>query len=801
MEANPNQGELFLHSKDSSLQRSLAVELEQIRRDHAGEIPKTKPAERIADWLSVVEQTHTGHPDDPRVLERIKISYHKDYVVNPAEIPESVFELEARIAREQGHGNIPITPQYRQEKAAEIVSNQEESLDRWVDYLTSDDAPYPKWVKYWAVTAVTTMGKFEKSVDSAGHESARFAKRTADTVAPFPPLNPRALALSIGAIEAKVAEKALSKTERNGVENTSTRLTDSEFKQLLSGESFSKLYTQFLIEMPAYSADGMRETRGRWVKYEQGADAQPLVDSLAGHPLEWCTANLDTAKSQLEGGDFFVYYSLDQNNAANIPRVAIRMDQDQIAEVRGIAPDQNLDPFINEVVEAKMAEFPEGASYQQRVEDMKRVTEIEDSRSSGRDFTASDLRFLYEVDHQIEGFGYERDPRIAELLDGRDTRTDLSMILGYPSDQISLKSKEALASTPTRPIIYHHGAIDLSSLTSADGLTLPRTVRGYLRLDGLTSANGLRLPESLGGDLVLDNLISAAGLTMPESVGGDLALMKLTSADGLKLPGLVGGDLYLTKLTSIDDLKLPQSVGGDLNLSSLTSADYLMLPDSVGGYLSLNSLQSVDDLKLPQSVGGDLYLSNLTSADGLTLPQSVGGNLFLRELTSAAGLNLPESIGGNLVLENITSADGLRLPQSIGGGLYINHLTSADGFRLPDSVSGDLNLNGLASADGLTLPDSVGGNLGLASLASADGLKLPESVSGDLNLNGVVSADGLTLPDSVGGDLYLSSLASTDGLRLPHSVGGVIMSEGLSLEDVTKLKQQYPNHDISKEYN
>ena len=139
--------------------------------------------------MVVLEKTHQGHREDLRVLERIKSLYHRQYVITLDAIPESVFQIEARIAREQGHGDIPITPEYRQAKQAEIISNQEQSLDRWLDYLTSEDAMYPMWAKYWAFTAVTGMGKFEKKVDEDGTEHARFAKRTSDTAAAFPPLN------------------------------------------------------------------------------------------------------------------------------------------------------------------------------------------------------------------------------------------------------------------------------------------------------------------------------------------------------------------------------------------------------------------------------------------------------------------------------------------------------------------------------------------------------------------------------------------------------------------------------------
>ena len=142
---------------------------------------------------------------------------------------------------------------------------------------------------------------------------------------------------------------------------------------------------------------------------------------------------------------------------------------------------------------------------------------------------------------------------------------------------------------------------------------------------------------------------------------GSLNLRTLTSAEGLTLPQSVGGELYLGSLTSAEGLTLPQSVGGDLDLRDLTSAEGLTLPQSVGGTLSLRSLTSAEGLTFPESVGGDLDLRDLTSAEGLTLPQSVGDYLDLTSLRSAEGLTLPQSVGGDLNLRDLNSEDRQKL--------------------------------------------------------------------------------------------------------------------------------------------
>ena len=55
----------------------------------------------------------------------------------------------------------------------------------------------------------------------------------------------------------------------------------------------------------------------------------------------------------------------------------------------------------------------------------------------------------------------------------------------------------------------HEGDLDLSDVTSPEGLELPDKVTGYLDLEGLTSAEGLKLPEHVGDDLYLSSSTQA----------------------------------------------------------------------------------------------------------------------------------------------------------------------------------------------------------------------------------------------------------------------------------------------------
>jgi len=713
-------GGAFLHQKDSKLHTSKYVEHEQERRKRTGEQTSSKPADKINDFMEVLEKIHLGHRDDEKILDRIKDYYHKEYVIKENDVPESYFDNQRRILREQGHGNVNFTKKERGDSIEVLQNDQRSTLDNWINYFTSTDSDsFPMWAKYWAFNGMTKLSTYDK-------EKHKFNIRDKGTVAPFVDLNREALAYTIDSIIKKAKG-----------ENIALEQEDPEFKKLLNGANFGKLYAYAIEKVTPAKENELENTKGEWIKYNKGSDHMPLVKSLQGHGTGWCTAGENTAQKHLQGGDFYVYYSYDENKKPTIPRVAIRMKGHQINEVRGIAKDQNLDPYINDVVTEKLNEFPDGELYQKKVEDMKRLTEIDNKSKSGQELNKDDLRFLYEIDSEIKGFGYEKDPRIQEILQERDIKEDMSIAIDCKKEEISLTKEEALSGN----IKYHYGDLYLRNLTSAQGLELPEIIRGSLYLYSLTSADGLKFPKSVGGYLDLYNLTSARGLELPKIIRGYLDLRSLTSADGLKFPKSVGGDLSLYNLTSADGLKLPESVGRSLDLRNLTSAD---------------------GLKLPENIGGDLYLSSLTSADGLKFPKSVGGDLGLDSLTSADGLKLPESVGGGLGLSNLTSADGLKLPKYIGGHLSLPNLTSAQGLELPQNVGGYIYLPGLTSADGLKFPESVGGDLYLYNLTSADGLKLPEIIRGNLDLRGLTSAQGLELPENIGGYIYLPGLTSVE---------------------------------------
>ena len=729
-----------------------------------------KKRERLLKYFERLEELHNKVSETKSVNgEKLLKSFYYDlYVIKPENIPDAYFQNQVRLARERGYGNIELTEEDKRRMTEEVIDDQKKSLDKWIEYFLYDEESksYEMWEKYWVFQGLQNLGKYDK-------ETSKFSKRDKTTVYPFPPVEREYIFTTLKLMEDFLKDKK----------------GEEDIKQALSTGNFKLLYEYVIKQSFLKGEHQSNSDDGKWIKYKQGSDYNILRDSLQGYYTGWCTAAGENfAKDQLAGGDFYVYYSLDKNGEAKVPRIAIRMDgKDKIGEIRGIADNQNMEPEMMSILEEKLKEFPDRDKYLKKENDMKLLTLIDKKVNDNIDLTLEELKFLYEIDGQIIGFGYGKDPRIEEIKRKRNERRDYSLIFNVKEEEVALSQKEWLNNPKKFKALP--GNIDLGSLTSAEGLIFPKQVGGNLELDNLVTTEGLVLPESIGGSIDLRSLTSADGLVLPKQLGGGIDLRSLTSSDGLVLPQHIGGNIFLRHLTSADGLVLPQHVDGDIYLSSLVSADGLVLPKSIGGSIDLSSLTSADGLILSQHVGGDIDLRSLASADGLVLPESIGGRIDLSSLVSADGLILPQHVGNSIDLSSLTSADGLILPQHIGGYINLSSLTSAKGLVLPESIGGRIDLSSLASAKGLVLPQHVGGDIYLRSLASADGLVLPQHVGGDIDLRSLASADGLVLPESIGGRIDLSSLTSADGLVLPKQLGGSIDLRSLTSADGLVLPQ------------
>lgn len=410
-------GSQFIHERTPQFHASTEVESVVGYLRVGGENIPNSPADKISAYLGFLASA--DHVNDGVLTgDQSSIDRQIDtHVIDYDDVPQGYFDLQQRIAREQGHGDIDITPQMKDQLVEAVQADQHAGLSKWVEYLGGEDGGYPNWFKHYAWNSMTKLGSFDK-------EKQAFQKRSRGTTAAYPELNREALAY---------VYDTLSKAKIEGEDVTGD---DEKLRTLVNSANFGKLYTHAILETTPDSPELRGETRGSWTLYQQTSDprtARRLAGSLQGHGTGWCTAGESTAASQLQGGDFYTYSTRDEDGKDTVPRIAIRMQSGKVAEVRGVNASQELEPVMADIAVERLAGLPGGESYIKKADDMKRLTNIEKKITDNPDveLAANEVRFLYELDRAVEGFGYERDPRIDEIrkLRGERDMPELSRIL------------------------------------------------------------------------------------------------------------------------------------------------------------------------------------------------------------------------------------------------------------------------------------------------------------------------------------------------------------------------------------
>ena len=323
---------------------------------------KNEAVSKYLDKINRISSDSINHDN----MRHIKNMYYKKYVIK--DIPESYFELQKKIALERGQGHLEYTDIVKQQEKERIVQEQKESLDNWIEYFASSDTNhYEVWFKYYVFQGIIRIGYYDKEKES-------FTKRTKDTLKPFIEINHEAIAMMYD-----VMVKALNKEDIN----------DDILLSLINNGNFSKIYAYCIKKLEETKKDNTNSTIGIWKKYDMGSDPNILFNDIHGKGTGWCTAGgIETASNHLNGGDFYVYYTEDKEGEFTCPRIAIRMEYYNIAEVRGIGPNQNMESNMEMVAKEKLKEFPDGEEYQKKVNDMELLTLIHKKNQEGQNLRA-----------------------------------------------------------------------------------------------------------------------------------------------------------------------------------------------------------------------------------------------------------------------------------------------------------------------------------------------------------------------------------------------------------------------------
>jgi hypothetical protein len=446
-----------LHRKIPDLQSSAEVDsaVKKQERLTTQKIPNN-PNERIDAYLKRLEQLVLDldnsqekkdlgdvlHTNRPRALSLLREKILDEYIrPNKEKMAEGAAMVEERAARQMG-----LTVEYGDEQLEQrggiAIGDLESSLDQWITYLSDKNEPYPVWFRYYAFRNILNLGEYDK-------DKQEFPKRSRGTFKLFPDVDRGALAYVEQMMEAAQDETILNRirTSQQAQGNTPEHeLLTEEKAKAFAAMTFAKQYAEGIQQNGEITPELRAETRGQWVRYQQGTDPTALWLSLQNKGTAWCTKGYPTAETQLKGGDFYVYYTLDATGKPSIPRIAIRMEgETAIAEnPRGVFDaQQNLEPNMVDILEDKLKEFgPASETFKKKSHDMRLLTEIEKKTTANEALTKDELVFLYEINESIEGFGYEKDPRVEELRSKRNPKEDAPIVFECAPEEIAWQESD-----------------------------------------------------------------------------------------------------------------------------------------------------------------------------------------------------------------------------------------------------------------------------------------------------------------------------------------------------------------------
>ena len=452
--------------------------------------------------------------DKKGALKYLKNRYYDKYVIKREDVPSSYLERKKRICKERG---VVFS---KKDEINKVIKWQKSSLDKWLDYLMRDDISYPMWARYWAFQGMVRLGFYD-------YEKHSFGTRTKKTLAPFPRLDEEALK---GAMDSILSYYS------------GTIVDDEELNKLVKQGNFGKIYSRFLWnnELKVKEENKMVDN-GIWKKYNQGSNYKKLQSDIDGKFTFWCIEEESIAFDYLSVGDVYIYYTKDSEGNYTMPRVAVVTEYDEVTEIRGISDaSQNVESEFLDVVKDKLKEFKHDKKFDLMLSDMEYLKKIVSKNSEGEELSKEDLRFLYEIDGEINCFGKSKDADILKLKKDRDKKSDYGKIYGCPREMVGICPEDLEKKT-----YVYVGNIEINSEELSTDFNCPAIVLGNFEAPYLTTSKGL------------DNL---------SIVGGNLVISRIEDTKSLNNLKVVSGDLYAGSLNK-DDISL-ESIGGVSHFSN-----------------------------------------------------------------------------------------------------------------------------------------------------------------------------------------------------------------------------------------
>ncbi len=317
----------------------------------------------------------------------------------------------------QGLPSVEYTESEMNKDYERLRQNQIDSINSWTEYFSNKETPFPTWFKIYAFDGVIKMGTYN-------HKYGKYENRDKSTIAPYPKVNPAALALTLDAVNDFFGQDK----DKWFTEHTD----DDQLNAIVKSGNFGKIYTHFFKETykPIPTPERTEDIKGEWFEFYPGQESE-LAEAAQGTP--WCIASehqgayyLKTNENITNNKARFRLFKLENENSidgmSKTACASIRFDtQGRVAEISGLENglSQTVEDSLIPIVEQEALKYPLNPEkhFKEKFRDKKELIRLQDKAKKGEDLTLDEYAFLYEKNREI--FTLEThngpDPKIAEL--------------------------------------------------------------------------------------------------------------------------------------------------------------------------------------------------------------------------------------------------------------------------------------------------------------------------------------------------------------------------------------------------
>jgi hypothetical protein len=697
--------------------------------------------------------------DTQSIMKRIDAQFkdmlekYESYLINEdsASITNYI-NNEIEIHKEQGSSLETIqrweimkeNPSSRIGLIGDIAKTQKESLDKWVDYLRLSEYKLP--FKFLILKAVLNFNYDLKQ--------SKLFERGNDTIRNFTPFD----AGSLAELYEKKSDFLLM-----------------DYSVIMNENSSKILNSQEVVQQSG---------NGKWIKFNGGKKTKPEDILKNGSRLMnlvqntyWCTKSAGT--SQLRGGDFYVYVT--ESNGEIFPRIAVRMNENNVGEVRGNKSSaQDLDAEMLPIAEEFLIKnipnnsgkkWLDSITFNRRCVQMRKRFEAE---GMYKDFIFDYMKLISHKNKYKVDYGSNSNVVLLEQK--------FSEIIQVPNEYYGKNEIASNFNQLSRDTIYYIGDIGRYELNifNLENLSKLKYISGNFNPSSFPITDFGNI-EYVGGDVTLSN--SNTNIGKIKYIGGNINLQD-SEIESLSNLESVGGVLYLKG--NLKDLGKLKKVGG-LDIISCNINFTLGSLEEIEDVLNIQNFSVDIDFGNLKTIGGSLYANNTIITDLKNL-ESVGGDFNIAGSKIKKFENL-KSIGGNADFSNNFCSSTQNIETILGNIKFLNSRIME--FPKLNKIGGTIEFRGSyfkslgnikyiggslnfaeSKLEELGELDYVGGYVSFkgSSIKSLNKLK---KVVGFANFDSSQVKDLGDL-ESVGGNLYLLN-SIIKSLGKLNYVGGMVM--------------------------